>query len=152
MLELPHTLIGAAIAVNIPNPLISLPLAFLSHFVLDLIPHWNPSLYTETKKYGRPKRSSAVLTVIDALLGLIAGLYIAFKVLPDLNQALVIVAACFVAVLPDVIEGPYFYLGFRSKILEKIILFQHNHQNRASLVPGTLTQLAAIIITLAFFL
>lgn len=39
MLYTPHFLTGAAIVSLIPNPLIGLPLAFLSHVVLDLTPH-----------------------------------------------------------------------------------------------------------------
>lgn len=39
MLYTPHFLTGAAIVSLIPNPLIGLPLAFLSHVALDLTPH-----------------------------------------------------------------------------------------------------------------
>ena len=49
MLETPHVAVGAAIAASIPNPLIAIPLAFASHFALELVPHWNPHLNTELK-------------------------------------------------------------------------------------------------------
>jgi len=37
-----HALTGALIAVVVKKPELAIPLAFLSHFMLDLIPHYNP--------------------------------------------------------------------------------------------------------------
>jgi hypothetical protein len=37
-----HMSVGIAIAKLIPNPWIAIPLAFLSHFFLDLYPEWYP--------------------------------------------------------------------------------------------------------------
>ncbi|KKS98013.1 MAG: hypothetical protein UV73_C0004G0155 [Candidatus Gottesmanbacteria bacterium GW2011_GWA2_43_14] len=39
MLYTPHFLTGAVILKYVPNPLVGLPLALLSHVVLDLTPH-----------------------------------------------------------------------------------------------------------------
>ena len=39
MLYTPHLLTGAVILKYIPNPVIGLPLAVLSHYLLDLTPH-----------------------------------------------------------------------------------------------------------------
>jgi hypothetical protein len=148
MLELPHTVVGAAIATKIPNPWIALPLAFLSHFPLDLIPHWNPSLYTETKKYGQPTRKSTYLVLFDVLLSLGAGFFIASRALPNLSQALLIILACFTAVVMDVVEGLYFFLGVRTKWLEDLINFQRSYQKRLPFKPGLFIQ--GLIILLCF--
>jgi hypothetical protein len=53
VLETPHVVVGAAIATKVANPALAIPLAFASHFVLEKIPHWNPHLNTELKKFGR---------------------------------------------------------------------------------------------------
>ncbi len=37
-----HALTGAVIALAVKKPELAIPLAFLSHFVLDAIPHYNP--------------------------------------------------------------------------------------------------------------
>lgn len=37
-----HALTGAAIALAVKRPELALPLAFVSHFVLDAIPHYGP--------------------------------------------------------------------------------------------------------------
>jgi len=147
MLELPHTTIGAMIATKIPNPLISIPLAFLSHIPLDLIPHWNPSLYTETKKYGKPTKKSTQLVIIDTLLSLGVGFFFASRVMPNINHAITIILTCFAAVILDVIEGFYFFLGIRTKFLENLINFQRGYQRRVSIIPGLLIQ--GLVIALA---
>lgn len=149
MLELPHTIIGATIATKIPNPLISLPLAFLSHIPLDLTPHWNPSLYTETKKYGRPTKKTTQLVIIDTCLSLGVGLFLASRVMPDIQHAITIILACFAAVVLDVIEGFYFFLGMRTRFLKNLINFQRSYQTRLSVIPGLLTQ--GFVIALALF-
>lgn len=151
MLELPHTLVGALIATKIPNPIISLPLAFASHFLVDRIPHWNPSLYSEYKKFGRPTVKSTVVIVLDVILSLAAGLAIALQALPDISKFLVIIFACFLAVLPDVIEGPFFYFGCKWPILMKLVNFQVKIQGKAKLPWGLITQLVVIGIVLVAF-
>lgn len=142
--ELPHTIVGAAIAVKVGNPALAIPLAFLSHFALEFVPHWNPHLYTETKKFGRVTRRSTLFVAADVALSLAAGFFIASTVLPDVGHFWTVIASSFVAVLPDVLEGPWFFLNFKHKALERLILFQRSLQFDAPLVPGILTQLATI--------
>jgi len=148
MLELPHAIIGATIASKIPNPLISLPLAFLSHFLVDLIPHWNPSLYTEMEKENKPSNASKKIIILDVILSLTAGFLIASFFLPDFKKAFFIILACFAAVFLDVIEGFYFFLGVKNKYLIKLIEFQHNHQGRAKKTPGLIIQTITILVCL----
>ena len=148
MLETPHVVVGAAIATFIPNPLIALPLAFGSHFVLEKVPHWNPHLNTEIKKYGKVTKSSTIIVAVDVVLSLILGITIASRVLPDTNHFMVILMACLMSVLPDLIEGPYFFLGIKQPFITKWIKFQKSIQNDASIMPGLLTQLITILIAL----
>lgn len=146
MLELPHTLVGATIASYIPNPLISLPLAFASHLLVDLIPHWNPQLVEETERWGKPSKNSTIFVITDVLLSLISGFFIASRFLPDLKRAVVVILACFLAVFIDTIEGFYFFLGLRSKFFKKLIYFQNGFQNKLSPLPGILTQILLVFI------
>ncbi len=41
MLLVVHAIAGATVGASIANPLISAPIAFATHFVLDSFPHWN---------------------------------------------------------------------------------------------------------------
>ena len=148
VLETPHVLVGAAIATKIVNPALAIPLAFASHFVLEKVPHWNPHLNQETEKYGRPTKKSTQIVFADSSLALVSGLFIAHSVLPNYAHAATIVAACFFSVLPDVIEGPYFFLGVRHELIKKWIKFQKSIQTDVSPIPGLLTQAAISIAAL----
>jgi len=133
---------------KIANPFISLPLAFASHFLLEKVPHWNPHLNTEKKKYGRISRKSTLLIILDSSLALILGTVIAFKKSGDLGQFAIIILACFLSVLPDLIEAPYFFLGRNqnSKLLEKWIRFQKLLQTDTSPFWGILNQLVTVAV------
>lgn len=140
---------GAAIAYKVGNPALALPLAFASHFVLELVPHWNPHLYTELKKYGKVTTQSTMLVAADVVLSLAFGFFIAAQALPDFNRGFLILLGAFVAVLPDIVEGPYFFLGARNALIEKWVLFQRGIQSNAPLPIGILTQV--LILAAAFW-
>jgi len=148
MLETPHVMVGAAIATTIPNPIISLPLAFLSHLVLEKVPHWNPHLNTEKKTFGKITKKSTYIVVADSTLALFSGLGIALLKSQNFGQFVVIILACFFSILPDLIEAPYFFLNLKSKFIEKWIKFQKSLQVDASPPPGLATQLITIITSL----
>lgn len=148
VLETPHVAVGAAIAMKVVNPALAIPLAFGSHFILDKIPHWNPHLNTEVNKYGKPTKKSSAIVIIDVCTALVLGLFLASRVLPNTSHAATVLAASFASVLPDVIEGPYFFLGIKSKFIKKWIAFQKSIQANTSVVPGLFTQVVTIVVAL----
>lgn len=148
MLETPHVIVGAAIATKVVNPALAIPLAFASHFVLEQIPHWNPHLNTEKKKYGKPTSQTTWIVVVDVLASLAIGGYIASTALPNTAHATTILLACFASVLPDVIEGPYFFLNMKSKLMMRWINFQKSLQNDTGVIPGLVTQVVTSLAAL----
>jgi hypothetical protein len=152
VLETPHVAVGAAIATKIPNPLISIPLALASHIVLDRIPHWNPHFYTETQKYGHPKKESIVFSIADVALSVGLGLYVASRALPDQGHFWTILLASFAAVAPDVVKGPYFFLKNRSKLLKDWVHFERSIQVETNFAFGMLSQAAVVIASLLWIL
>ncbi len=121
MLELVHAATGGIIAYKIGSPLVSLPLALLSHAVLDLLPHWNPSLTKEKKKSGKISSKTTLIIFFDCLIGLILGLKIAFLALPDTKKAIFVIFGCMAAILPDLIEAPYFFLNKKFPFLKNFL-------------------------------
>lgn len=148
MLETPHVMVGAAIAVKIGNPFIAIPLAFASHFVLERVPHWNPHINTEFKKYGKVTKKSTIITAVDASLALLIGTGIAYSYLPNSALAFNILACSFASVLPDVIEAPYFFLKAKSNFIKRWIGFQKSLQVDTTPFWGILTQILAIVTTI----
>lgn len=152
MVEFPHAVVGAAIATAIPNPLISLPLAFVSHFVLDLIPHWNPHIYTEIKKHGKILPKTLVVIVVDSVLALAVGFWIATLALPDTNHAVTILFGALFAVIPDLAEIPYYFFRVKNKFFVRLVELEHKFQTNTSFIPGVLSQVMVVAATLWWIL
>lgn len=98
-----HVITGAVIAVAIKQPAAALPLAFLSHFVLDFIPHFGYKGhrgFTEVFKH----RLSFVVIAFDALM--VAWLVGSFR-----QYGLIAYLGGLAAIAPDFI-WLYRYYGF----------------------------------------
>lgn len=150
MLESLHSLTGAVIAYKIGNPILAFPIALLSHFVTDLLPHWNPEIYKEKKKLGHLLAKTNLQIIIDCLVGLFVSLFVAFKALPDTGHFLIVIGGSFFAILPDLVEAPYYYLNVKSNsLLKKLIKFQGEHQFKASFWVGMVFQILFAIFLLS---
>jgi hypothetical protein len=55
-----HAAVGMAIVTIIPNPWISIPLAFLSHTLVDLYPEW----YDQDKKYDSKEVAMGIIEIL----------------------------------------------------------------------------------------
>lgn len=142
MLLTPHSLVGMAIATVVPNPAVAVPLSFISHFLGDLVPHWDFFTHTteEERKDGwRPIAVMAELS-IGVSLGTAITLY-ALWVVKDPNLALRIFMCGVAAVLPDVISTPALYKSGNNIISQKVGELQGKLQFQAGPIFGTLTQL-----------
>ncbi len=139
MLETPHVAVAAAIATKIPNPFISIPLSFASHFILDMIPHWNPHINREIKKFGKPTKKSVQIITVDSVFALVFGVFVASRATTNM-QFFNIMACSFVGVIPDVVEAPYYFLGKKDEIIEKWIKWQKSIQADAEPIIGLATQ------------
>ena len=99
-----HALTGALIGLTISNPAVALPLAFLSHFVCDAIPHYDPP---ETDKALRlnSKRFMYEFLFVGAGLCMLLVLALAFT----RPQHWLTAAVCaFLATSPDLFWIPRF--------------------------------------------
>jgi hypothetical protein len=149
VIEIPHVIVGVAMATKVGSPALAISLSFASHFVLDRIPHWNPHFYTETKKFGHPSTKSTIFAVADSLIALFVGLGFAAASLPDYTKALTIIACCFAAVISDQIKLPFFYFkGARCGLMKKWVSFERSMQGNASFWPGIVTQILIVAASL----
>ena len=144
MLETPHVIVAAAIAVKVGRPELALPLALASHFILDIVPHWNPHINQEVEKFGSVSKRSTVIVAVDSAIALLTGSLIAYQTLPNYALVLTVLACCFLSVLPDLAEAPYFFLKMRNKLLGRWITSHRNLQNNAPAFWGILTQVAIV--------
>jgi hypothetical protein len=114
-----HSLIAAAIISKVGNPALGLPLVFVSHFVMDKVPHWD--VMTDKKK---TRKQIMVGTVTDIFTGFIAAFIFTAYARPEINPAYFF-SAVFVSQLPDLLEAPYLIPRFSNPISKLSYEFQH---------------------------
>lgn len=130
-------LTGAAIATQLPPP-VGLPLAFISHFALDAIPHYD-GVY--------PYRPYKVLPVLQTLIDFLAGLTIlSFLTRGDPNQNYLVIAAL-TTILPDIQAGLYLnykFLKFMKPLVDWHIAIQRKPPTWVGISTTLLVSLLAI--------
>ncbi|MBX4190997.1 hypothetical protein KW794_02825 [Candidatus Saccharibacteria bacterium] len=112
-----HALTGAALAMLIKRPELAIPAAFLSHFVLDAIPHYNPPKMTKRhfKNYQDAwlkklkLRSFRIIFTTDMLLFLIVLLTVPLLA-PSSVSPLTVLFSAFAGAAPDFDGGLKFLL------------------------------------------
>lgn len=133
-----HALIGASIATSVTNPILGIPLAIASHFLADLIPHWDAGTNHRQKTMTRIK----IEAVFDVLLGF--GLsYIIFRNFVDTKYLFTMIIA---AQLPDWLEAPSWMFGFKVPPFSWMDWLGHKIQARMQLPWGLVTQVVVILI------
>jgi hypothetical protein len=143
MLSTPHLLVGAAIARSIPNPAISLPAAFFSHFVLDATPHWD----------GSPEVPFSKKVVGGATTDYLFGATLIFLITQGNPQQAVILAGAFLATLPDFIllASRHFPIPlFKVPWLARLNNYHSNIQVNVKFARGLLYASATCLAALVF--
>lgn len=151
MFLLPHAVVGVALAKVFPDPRVAIPLAFLSHFVLDLAPHWDRiGLEMLRKDFKRVSPKTLQIIVLDGLVSLSYALFFVYLILPDLGAAVTILFSALAAILPDLFYIPRAFFGkkwgwviWTIKLQEKV-----HYEAGISKFFGLLTQAAVIAIGL----
>ena len=88
---------------------------------------------------------SKTIVVVDLALAALLGTVIASTALPDTNQFIYILLGGFVGILPDVVEGPYFFMGWKHEVLKKWVKFQKAIQVDVDVIPGMATQVVTVL-------
>ncbi|MCX6806899.1 MAG: hypothetical protein NT135_02150 [Candidatus Berkelbacteria bacterium] len=143
MLATPHILVGATIASTNLDPSISLPICFLSHFILDAIPHLESSTFLAKYRSKEDELSQKEITyaILDCVLGAIIVLFLYLK----FNNIMLVYGAFF-ALLPDIIDNVPYWYGIRKlpvfKQLHQLHDFVHHNLSEKYWYIGLATQLA----------
>lgn len=102
-----HLAAGAVIATVVSNPLVAVPLAFISHFAMDAMPH-----YGDSSKRSWFNRHFQYVLIADLVTSLVLLSYILY--LAPQNIILLTICAA-VAVVPDVLWLPYYLADRKQK-------------------------------------
>ncbi|HOX95863.1 MAG TPA: hypothetical protein PLI45_00565 [Candidatus Woesebacteria bacterium] len=145
MLSIAHGTTGAFIASKIPNPLISIPLVLLSHYIEDRIPHWDVGQGLSGWKKSR-KAAFLQELFFDFPLSF-ALVYIIFQNGHPLNWHIWL--GWFVGLLPDFLEFPYLFLDMKfTPIRQFAKLHAWVHRSTPNKLWGLLPQVLVILLVL----
>lgn len=131
-----HALVGGAIAASISNPSLGLPLAALSHPILDMIPHWDFG-------WGWKKKTKFKLFV-QSSADLIFGIFVTFLVFGRYTDNLYLASAIFLSLVWDFLQMPYLLFGWKFFPFSAFYNFGHDINGKAKLPWGIITQAATV--------
>lgn len=140
MLITPHALTGAAVGTLVTNPLLVIPLAICSHFILDSVPHWQETLapYTPTKK-------TYIRIPIDVALT-VTLVWVAVQWQPDHTAPMLLGAVT--ANMPDLDVMTIVIPKLRRNLIAKYWDWHCRIQRETASLFGVLTQLIVIGLSL----
>lgn len=140
-----HVVVGALIAVAIPHATFAIPLAFVSHFLMDALPH-----YGDNNKHSWLNRKFKYILLIDILIAII--FLISLAILQPSNWVLYAICGL-VATSPDILWLPYFLADLKHQSKE--------HSKAAKLLKwiqwgerpwGIYIEISALAVLLAIFI
>ena len=145
-----HAIVAGAIAQKFPDPFLAPLLAFVSHFIMDAVPHWDFG----TNWRARPKRDTAALAVGETLVGILIG----FLLYRQNTQQLLLGTTIVFSLLPDWLEAPWYIFfarqqkhrpgpqaGFWEWLTFRIYKTENAFHTRAQYPLGLVTQIATVI-------
>lgn len=99
-----HAVVGTVIAAKIGNPALAIPIAVLSHAILDMVPHWDAA----TNRKDKSRRRLFVDSFVDGLTAISVSYSVIALLFPytNLSYAAIIV---FFSLLPDILMAPYLF-------------------------------------------
>lgn len=102
-----HVVAGALIAAAVPQAAIAIPLAFISHFIMDALPH-----YGDNDNHSWLNRHFKYVLVVDLAITVL--FLAALLIFQPAAWALLIICAV-VAVSPDILWLPYFLADLKNE-------------------------------------
>ncbi len=143
MLATAHTLVSAVIITKVPLAYLSLPLVLISHYILDLVPHWDTG--TGLTKGLKTKKTAFWETILDLIVG---GSLVFFFFQMNKEFSALLWFAVVLGITPDLIEFPALFLNKRPRFIKRVIQFHDRCHQRAKLPWGLIPQIILILIIL----
>lgn len=151
MLSIAHATTGAFIATKIANPIIGIPIALASHYILDATPHWDAGTGLSSGK-KTPKQAfiaeipDLILSAVLVLLFFQLGRPLEFTI-----SGLAPYWGAFFGIFPDFLEAPRNFLKKEPKFLKPLNDFHHSfHNSTPDKLKGLIPQI--LLISLIYLL
>jgi len=132
------------IGVKFKSPWLVIPIAILSHFVLDAIPHWDGNF--DKKKFK--KTGTGSITDIDMIvkfLDIIGSISVIIFFYFQADKGMMVLGAV-MAILPDLSKVGYLTRLKDTKGYMHYIMFHNNIQGEAKMINGLSIQAVCFIL------
>ena len=105
MLTLSHSTVGLLIGTVVPNPVLSFFLAWLSHYILDFIPHSDVGYFKDRGENWLKNKRVIAWVFLDVILSIIVfGLVIAKR-----GFGFILLAGYIGSLVPDILDNSPFW-------------------------------------------
>jgi len=115
-----HTVTGVVIGSAIGSPLVALPIAFASHFILDLLPHWGDA------RVPHASRTFKTIIIVDTV---VTTLFLIAVLIAKPKHWLTMIVAGLIAMSPDLMWLPNFIRTIRKRTVRSYNKLMHFHEN-----------------------
>lgn len=153
MICLIHALLGSLIGETFNSVIMIALLGILSHFALDMIPHWE-GFFDKEKFHNKNKlgfRKKPVFTVGFHAFDVILTIILIYQLGTHIPGQHIVLGAC-LALFPDMLKAGYFFGFKKSKKYMGYLKFHSKIQKDTTWKIGILTQVIAIVVILSFLL
>ena len=143
MLITPHVCIGVTLGIVFQKPLLIVPLALVSHFLADTVPHWQETMYPY-----KPTKWTWIRTYFDGMASLNVVFY-ALSLYPTCIKSILLGAL--VSIVPD-IDTIFFQFPFVKKMygVQQYWNWHSWIQRETTSWIGVATQLFVVATSLSF--
>lgn len=135
-----HAVIGTVIAAKFGNPLLAVPLAFASHFLADMFPHWDAG----THRREKTKMRFLTEAFFDVMLSFSVSYAMIFFLFPQTNIFYTFFIVI-IAQLPDWLMAPYLFFKIKFPLFKLAYTIQHKFDHRLDKPWGIINQVAVLI-------
>ena len=151
-----HAIVGAAAGRIFLNPLMAFAVGFISHFILDVIPHWGYGLKSRIRNEKEPLKEDIVLNRefigdlarigLDFVFGVSAAIFIFRGEGGFIGAPADLLAGIAGGLLPDFMQFLYFEIRRGPLIFfQKLHIYIHRGKELSVLPYGILSQIIVII-------
>ncbi len=133
-----HALVGGAIAASISTPALGIPLAAISHPVMDMIPHWDFGI-------GWKKKSKVIL-FLQSSADLFLGVILAFLFFGGKTDPVYLILCILMSESWDILQMPYLLFNWKFFPFSYFYKFGHHTNGKAKLPWGILTQVITVVV------
>lgn len=144
-----HAIIGTSLAAIIPNPVIGIPVAILSHVFADAFPHWD----TGTNMKKKSKAEFVIGSFIDLGISFFVPFILTAYLFPQTSLVYVYIMVIAAQGL-DWVSAPSVFLGWKFPPITWSLTIQKMFDNRLDKPRGVIYQVVALvsIVTLSLVL